>query len=236
MIDHIKIAVCDDSPEVRIKVRELLTEYSKQQDMNIDVIEYSSGDEMLSRNDSFEILFLDIDMPGSNGIETAEKLNSERNYKNYRIIMLSGLSGDWIKDAYRTKAIRYVSKPIEKDEFYDALKVALNELDPGILLNVTSGTIRCKIQSSEIFYARSGGDYCKIYAISGTYERNCSLSGLSGLLDNEGFFIPHRTYLINLKQVKRLTDKYIEMKNGDHIPFSRRKKKELMDAFIKSRL
>lgn len=230
------VAICDDSFEVRDIIKTLIFKNEFEKENSFNIIEFNSGDELLKSNAVFDILFLDIDMPGLNGIETAVQLNSGRINSDYRIIILSGLSGDWVKEAYKTRAIRYVSKPIIEEEFYDALRVATEELAPGVEIKVMSGHNRCTILSTEIMYVKAFGDYCRVVTKKEIYDKNCSLTELQKIIDNDAFLIPHRSYLVNFKQVKKIADNYLEMKCGERIPYSRRKKKEIMERFIRCKV
>ena len=66
-----KIAICDDEKEIRESLRKILEEY-KEPFEQIDL--YTSGEELLEYDRNYDLLFLDIDMKGINGIETARKI------------------------------------------------------------------------------------------------------------------------------------------------------------------
>lgn len=232
---NIIVAICDDDKLIRNKVRNLLEEYQAKNNVRFIIMEYGSGEELLSKREDFDILLLDIDMPGLNGIETAEYMRHSPDRQDFVIIILSGMTGDWIKEAYKTRAIRYVSKPISDSEFYEAFRVALDEVNPGIAIRVHMNMAAINIYSREIIYAEAKGDFILIHTGKGVYDRSESLKGLMDLICDDDFFMIHRSYLVNLKWVTGIFNGYVKMKNGEKLPYARRRKNELMEAWANSR-
>lgn len=229
------VVICDDNEVERKLVCDYIYAFSEEYGYKVEIHEFDSGVSLLASDILFDILILDIDMPGLNGINTAKQLNDNRDYSKYRIILLSGLSGDWVREGYKIKAIRYVSKPIVEKDLFDSLNVAIEELNPGIPFGVMENGTKTSIYSNDVYYVKSGGDYSIIYTKDACYDKSCSLCELLTSLSERYLFLCHRSYIVNLKYIKRITDKGIEMKDGTIIPYSRRKKKSLYDAFLKSR-
>ena len=80
----IKVALCDDSQDIRNITRQYLEEYSNSKDVKFNIIEYVSGEDLKENWDSeCSVLFLDIDLPGADGIETAECLSAKHNLSEW---------------------------------------------------------------------------------------------------------------------------------------------------------
>lgn len=70
----IKIAVCDDEKQVRLRLLTIIQQYFSEIKREVWVAGFKRGQELLSAKVRFDIIFLDIEMPELNGIETAKKL------------------------------------------------------------------------------------------------------------------------------------------------------------------
>lgn len=93
----IKVAICDDDKQICSKLIAIVKEYFADIGRPVWVAEFTSGLKLLKANIRFDVIFLDIDMPGLNGIETAKKLrnwdvNSKivyvTNYSNMQVVLI----------------------------------------------------------------------------------------------------------------------------------------------------
>lgn len=82
----INIAICDDEKYISDKVKKLALDFFHRKNVEIKISQFWSGEELLRYNKSIDILFLDIQMDGIDGMETARKLRS-KNYKGYLIFI-----------------------------------------------------------------------------------------------------------------------------------------------------
>lgn len=117
----LKIAICDDETilckELKEKISKFYSEYS------IDT--FHSGKELLRCPNEYDIIFLDIEMPGEDGMETAKKLRSQ-NCKSYIIFLTSHT--EYMPDAFKVKAFRFLAKPLDEEHLKEALADAQKEL------------------------------------------------------------------------------------------------------------
>ena len=78
--------------------------------------------------------------------------------------------------------------------------------------------------------------YLHIDTDTETYETKLSLSEAKKALGEEGFISPHRSYLVQLSKIRRITRSSVIMENGREIPLSRNQYKEINEAFIRANL
>lgn len=121
----IKIAICDDTAE-DIK---LLSDTLYIYDNSIEIITYTNVeiliDELLKSSLSIDILFLDIYMPGKDGIKTAQRISRER--KDIKIIFISS-SKEHYQQAYEVFAFNYILKPFDQERLYCVMDRAMDEI------------------------------------------------------------------------------------------------------------
>ena len=147
-----KIAVCDDEQIFVDDVVKKLKEQSEQ----CEISEYISGEELLNSSLEFDMIFLDIEMTGINGINAAFTLR-ERGFDGMIIFLTSHT--EFMPDAFKVKAFRFLDKPLDSEKFNEAFSEAKKEImnTEHILLSDRSGkTVYLKL--TDIVYLEAYGD------------------------------------------------------------------------------
>lgn len=108
----INIAICDDEKYISDKVKKLALDFFYRKNVEIKISQFGSGEELLRYNKSIDILFLDIQMDGIDGMETARKLRSQ-NYKGY-LIFITVLK-EMVFQAFEVQAYDYLVKVMYDD-------------------------------------------------------------------------------------------------------------------------
>ncbi|MCR5657360.1 MAG: LytTR family DNA-binding domain-containing protein [Butyrivibrio sp.] len=226
----INVAICDDEAWVHDEVMGHLKKYSLEKQCQIQTKSYLSSRELLSSGDKTDILFLDIEMPGMDGIETARNL--DYNPDKTKIVMLTGNS-ERFKEAFQIGAYRYVTKPIDEAEFYSALGDAIFSLKRSTGIQAVYEGEYVVLPASEVSFIRSYGGFMKLYSNGRKFDRWGSLNDQAKELKDDGFFMCHKSYVVNLKYVTDIKDTKTILSTGDVIPVSRRRRRELIQEWIK---
>ncbi len=200
--------------------------------------------ELLSTADSFlfaweekkdmDVLLLDIEMPGMDGLALARKLR--RSGERLEIIFVTG-SADYALEGYDLEAVSYLVKPVKRERLYLALDRARERADRRevLLAAVSAGEVE-RVYVSDICYLESEGHETILRKRNGT-GISCkeSLQQLERELEEktEAFFKPHRSYFINLAYVERITKKDVQMEGGVMIPIARGKWEALNLAYMR---
>lgn len=201
-----RIAICDDEKEIR----ELIGSRVKKICPRADVAYYETGKELLEARRQPDILFLDIQMPEQNGMETARELRK----KNKRVILIFVTAlEEYVFQAFDVGAFHYLLKPFSKKRFTDVFQNAMrqyNEMartfsaadrgrDENSILIKRGGT-STKVVVKNIIYAEVFNRKILLHTIDGEIEYYGKLSVLEEQL-GEDFFRTHRAYLVHLKYV-----------------------------------
>ena len=231
-----KIAFCDDERSMLNELQVLLDEYRVKQNREIDYTAFRDPLELLTaieRSLRFDVLFLDVLMPGENGIDTAAEVR--RYDSNVKIIFLTS-SAEFAVQSYAVNAFFYQLKPVRADSFFRVMDAVLDEYEKeqasSLILRCKSGITRIELKTLE---------YCEVihrtlffHLASGkVLEGTGSLDELYGLLEPYGNFLrPHRSYLVNLEYVQNLSARAITMSCLAEIPIPRGKYNEVKNAFL----
>lgn len=183
-----------------------------------------------AENNDFDIVLLDIEMPGMNGMELAHKLRAEN--AMLQIIFVTGYS-DYISEGYDVSALHYLMKPVSQDKLFEVLSRAANKCECSVKkLKVSFDRETKLIPISHIMYVEAQKQYVIIHSIDGTYKMKCSLSDIDSQLD-EYFKKCQRSFIVNLSYVTRIKNDSLMLKNGESVPISRGMSSIIKDEIIR---
>ena len=225
---YYKIAVCDDE---KIFVNDIVKRI-KAASNDCEIISFYSGEELLNSKLDFNIIFLDIEMTGLDGINTAFKLR-ENNYDGIIIFLTSHT--EFMPDAFKVNAFRFLSKPTEEDKFNEAFTAAQKSIlnTNHILINNEKGSVYLKC--ADIVYLEAYGDGTYIYDKNGNvYITNKQLNYWNEQVGNEHFFQIHKSFTVSLLYVKNISKDFkVSLRNSSQIlNVSRRKYLPFRNAFF----
>ena len=236
----IKVAFCDDDQLVLNDLCAFFDRYRAKCDYQIECVAFSSPLELMAEIEKgarYDILFLDILMPGETGINVAAEI---RGYDtNVKIIFLTS-SQEYAVQSYTVGAHYYQLKPVREENFIWLMDSAImqceKEREDSLILRCKDGITRIGLRKLE--YCEVNHRTLFIHLVGGKIlESIGSLDELSKQLELYGCFLrPHRSYLINLDHVQNLTYHSITMSSSVKIPLARGKYHEVKDAYLKRAL
>ncbi len=229
----LKIAICDDDAAQRRYLWNLISSWAKKNYHVTEVRQYTDAKSFLfdySEEKDFDILLLDIEMPGMNGIELAHAVRREN--ATVQIIFITGYY-EYFSDVFDVSALHYLLKPTDERKLRAVLDKAVVNLtyrQRSVLLNTSDGDI--KVSLADILYIESENVYVIIHTAHGNYRMRMALGKFSQQLD-ETFFKVHRSFIVGLKYIKKITRTEITMTSGDVVPVSRGLYDDVHAALIK---
>ena len=228
----LKIAVCDDEKNIVEKIKCDIFSYPEK----CEIDGFYSGEELLLSQKNYDIIFLDIDMKGMNGIEVAKRLREED--KNVKIIYVTSYT-DYVNYAFSVHAFAYLLKPVKTEDIHKQLDEAKayykDVVEPKLRRFVTKeGTVELNIH--EIYYMEYTERHVVMKTKGQEYILPGGISAIAEKMETYGFAMPHKSFCVNLYQVKNIKGYDIFMMNGDTIPLSQKKsvefRKKLHDFLV----
>lgn len=231
----LKALICDDEAPARDELRFLLEEAG-----GVEIAgECGSAIEALQllKNFAFDVVFLDIDMPGLSGMQLAEVLgNLDR---QPAVVFVTAYSEHAVK-AFEVAATDYLVKPVELPRLKQALERLIPVGDAPARIErvpVEKAGKKLLLAVEDIYYIMAKDDYSYLYTDAERYLSTISLSQLEMKLEPRGFFRVHRRFLVNLSQVKEVVPMYggtllltLKDKASTQVPVSRRRVPSLKKA------
>ena len=240
------IAVCDDEENIRIYIKKLIG----MQDVDCRIMEFSSGEELLrfweqEDREEIELLFLDISMEGTDGMEAAEQIRKWKEEKSEALwgslpllIFVTGYP-EYMPKAFSVNAFQYLVKPVNEKEFEGVFEKAVRECrhleakrsaEPKKILIRNGNAVR-NVPVDDIYYIESNNRKIIVFMRDEKTECYGKISELEGQL-KEGFFRIHKGYLVNMKYVERYSRTEVRMKNGSSLLISKYKYQDFIKAYI----
>ena len=232
----IKIAFCDDDMEVLHQMNELLDRYQVERNEDITYAAFQSPFELLTEIEKGirpDILFLDVVMPGQNGMDVAKEI---RQYDmNMKIIFLTS-SPEFAVESYSVGAYFYQLKPIWEESFFRLMDAVLAECEKkkknSLILRSKDGITRIDLQQLE--YCEVLGRKLLFHLENGAVLESAGrLDDLAGqLMQYSNFFRPHRSFLVNMEYIQNISSRSIKMVNDAEIPIPHGKCSEVKNTYM----
>ena len=224
------IAVVDDEKAIREHICGLVEE--QQPESRIEA--YATGEELLASGKRFDIVFLDIQMEGMNGIEAARSLrekNANLGVEDTVLVFITGIR-DYVFDAFDLYAFQYLLKPIDEGKFAEVLERAVREAakkKERRVLFIKSRNLT--LDQSEILYIESRAKKVEIHTVRQTIEIYAAMDELEGQL-GDGFYRCHRAYIVNMDCITEYDGESITLTNGDRVYLTKKKYGEFVKAYM----
>jgi len=197
------------------------------------IAEYSSAvDTKKGLNDTeCDLIFLDIEMPIINGFELLDVLKNKP-----QIIFVTGKT-EYAFKAFDYDATDYLQKPITQERFNLGVEKALeyhrlkfeNTANENEYIFIKSNLKKRKIFINTILWIEALGDYIKLVTTEESYVILSTMKAFEKEVEEYSFLRIHKSYIVNLKKIKRFNSKFVEI-NNENLPLSRNKKKILIEA------
>ncbi len=209
---NMKAAVCDDEKVFHKEMSAFVRRYMRARNVEIYTDFYENGEELLRSQKQYDIIFLDYQMEGINGIETPWKLR-ETNSDSV-IIFISAYPAAAL-DAYEVKTFRFLVKPIDETKLFRALDDYLKSIDYDNLLLLHTHEGDYKIKLSEIIYLEADGKYTTVRTKDRSLRVHINLKQLEIKLPSSNFIRCSKAYVVGFAHISNHNSTEIFFDNGE---------------------
>ena len=205
----LRIAICDDEIETLEVIRKIVTNYCNAKKIPFKMLSYCDGSDLLESADDYDIIFLDIEMQHSNGIEVAEHIR-EMNM-NVPIVYITSYVDYW-RRAFKVHAFGFITKPFKPVELHKVLDdyfAALHDASEETITLPTNDGVVC-FKTNEIYYFLFESKK-KVY-VHTACERVLVRENLTDIyerLDKKHFYQTRRDCVLNLKYVQKIQNEFV---------------------------
>lgn len=222
-----RIAVCDDEAEYCKQIQRMIEKMYHSLDVIVDT--YQTGHDLLRQfeKQNYDLIFLDIEMPGIDGMSLARKLRKKR--EELRLVFLTS-HVEYALKGYEVQALRYLTKPVQEDKLKEVLFYVTEQMQSqkNIWLKTSAGEEQVSV--SDILYLEAQDQNISINTAERSYLVRYNLRDFERELREYGFFRIHRGYLVSLGKISSVRKNEVTLDGGVLLPLSRAKEKPLKEA------
>jgi DNA-binding LytR/AlgR family response regulator len=241
-IDKIKTIVIDDESHWQLILTKMV---GKESDLSLEGA-FSSVEEaevFLTQN-HIDLIFLDVQINESNGIEWLKQLN-----RTHTVIIVSSFK-EFALEGYSISAVDYLTKPIDADKFDEAVEKAIAQVRAKDSFTTSPDNISFdreyflikeslstfKITYSEVYAISALENYIKIITLKKTYVVLATLLQFERSITNHPFLRVHRSYIVNINYIKVLHKDTLTLSNDLEIPLGDVYKDQIQEVFVEGKL
>lgn len=223
-----KICICEDDVLIAQDLRELIEKIASEENMEVTVNIVTSGDELLKCALEFDAVFLDIEMPGRNGIDigkTILEINPEI------IIVMATAHSERMRESIHIGVKDFITKPFKAEDVKISLGIIKKKTAGQKELEVYYHRNKCTIKEKDIIKISAFNGYVCIYAGGNIFRKEISLIKILEELEDGLFFQTDRKTIVSFRAVKNY-EKGIFYINREKMKVARDRKKSFEKAYI----
>lgn len=230
----LEIAVCDDERFYREKIEKLLEEYLAEHELEYRIQLFPSGEEFLSRNENrvkYDIVFMDINMEKVDGIQAAMQMRAFHS-DTYLVLVTAFIN--YVLEGYKVNAVRYIMK--------DTLNTAIAECMDAVMEKMKVARVSFsfvegerKLYTDNILYVESRKHKSVFFYMESEileYQIYEKLDRVEQKLSGFHFLRIHKSYLVNMKHIRRISNYTAVLDTGEELPVPRAKFQAAKEAFV----
>lgn len=209
------LGICDDEEVFRNEIKRAIEIYARDRELDVSIILFTDGEELLRFGETLDILFLDEEMSNISGTEVKSHLTK---MKSKTAIIYVTSHDEIMSKAFGRNVYGFITKPIDYKAFYDIIDSVIEQLD----------------NSNDIMYIEAESQYIRYHFVSGkSLLEKHSLLDVLEKLNNSNFVRCHRSWVINLIYIDKIENSFSEivMSDGKRIPVSRKQRSDFKHAY-----
>lgn len=215
-----KIAICDDDKNFLDDLKLHIETYMDARSIKAEFFTATSANKILESDEVYDLAFLDIQMPETDGITLAKELKN----RNGKVILFFVTNFDEYQDeAMDLHIFRFFEKPFDVQRLYTSLDKAMEYLDKSYIdVYLENGSRHIKVPVDDIKYIKRENRKNTVFTCNGNYTVRCKFDELISKLPNTFFYLVHKSFYVNLHYITQYSYKEIYIDDA-RIPVATRK-------------
>lgn len=220
-----KIAICEDLASDSAILCAYINNYCRQNCYDSQIVTFETGDALLDAFSpgAFDLVFLDMIMPGLSGAVVAQKIRETD--RDCSLVFIT-TSKDYMAEGFSVQAKGYVIKPLEQEKMDDVMHALRHDFEQGSrLIEIPMSGESIMVSIADLFYAEVYDKFAMLHMKRGKLTTRLPLDELEARLGGTPFLRCHRSYIINMNYVDDMRAGDFLMRNGDVVPMRKNGRK-----------
>lgn len=230
-----KIGICDDERATCAELEEMVYRFFADYRYRLEVDVWYTGESCIRdmSDDSYDVLFLDIELPGNNGVAVGKYLREEKRDNNVQIIYISSKT-NYAMELFQNHPYDFLVKPVSYQSIAAVLGkiLALNESDAR-RFRYRQNRVEKSVTFKDIVYLMSHGRYIELHLTSGATEKYIGRLASEQNKLSEDFVQIAKSYIVNLRYIDIYGGEYITNVFGDKLNITAPYKNEFKSRFLR---
>jgi len=234
----LQIAICDDMPDELAVMAAYTNEYLESIRLSAEVKQFNYPDALLAvcETERFHVYILDIVMPMVNGIELGREF---RRLDREAQIIYATTEPQFALQAYAASPINYLIKPIDKQQLFDTLTLAISKLDlaeeqtftvrtaDSLRVVKLSDIVCCEYRSHAVVFSLTNGEEVLSRTIRESFSEYCE-----AISKDSHFLQCHSSFVVNIRRVERFSKDSFMVRGGKTVPIAAKQYPAVRDAYM----
>ena len=233
--DVFRIGICDDGEIICTAIEEMIFAYAKEMNYDVETMVWFHGEglqQYLAQGNQLDILFLDIELISTTGIEVGNYIRNQLDNIGMQIIYISG-KASYAQQLFKTQPLDFLVKPITQSMIDNTLDIAIRIIKrKKVKFEFQQGKDYFYVPLGDIVYFSSEGRKVKIITMETSYEFYGKLKDVAKQL-SENFITIHKSYIVNKEYIFRYTYEMVELVNGIILTISPANRKQIREKILK---
>lgn len=231
-----KAIICDDEKGTCFDLEEIILKYAKEKRVPLVTEVFYSGDSLLDylKSENINILFLDIELPGKNGVMVGKYIREVLEDENIFLVYISSKE-NYALQLFQNRPFDFLVKPIEQAKVYhvlDNIYRISGKNSVGFEFQIQNN--RYRILYKDILYFQSNGRKINIIMKKEVKTFYGKLNEIEEKIPEKNFLRIHKSYLVNRNYVREFTYEWVKMFNGDILNISKINRADVRRKILES--
>lgn len=233
----LNIGICDDEKTACLELNRMIYQYASDRNIKVDVSTWYTGESLchfLEDNEKLDLIFLDIELISTDGIEIGNYIRNELENMEVDIIYISSHSS-YAMRLFRVQPVDFLIKPFRTEAFEDAMNHFMKcYARKNNIFEYTTKQRQLRIPYCEILYFYSENKKVVIVTKNGVECFHAKLKEIEPMLSHS-FIQIHQSYLINMDYLQELKYETVKMCNGDVLTISQAYRKKVRTQIMRTK-
>ena len=231
----IRVAIVDDDQTFCGFAERCVAEYAAGSGTSVETEVFLSGEDFFAHkqaHDDFDMVMLDIELSGMNGIEVGENLRRSNRDRQVQILYVSAKE-NYALDLFRNRPFDFLIKPVSKERIFRALREYINEYyTASNFFEYTLDRKKHSISASQILYLQSNRKKLIVVTVNGSMEIYDKLDDVLQTESGSHLLRIHRCYAVNPEHIAQFSFEEIVMDNGERLSISRSLRQSVRERLL----